>query len=73
MRLLHKTGLKPVCVECGSSRIFADACAKWDPDALRWVHLTSFEHGSCAHCRKETVLVWVPLATEEPEEIHETV
>jgi hypothetical protein len=41
----------PVCSECGSENVCADAAARWDADAQAWEVVNIFDKGhSCDHC-----------------------
>lgn len=44
---------KPVCRYCGSNDVYADATAKWDPEANDWAVMDIHESGLCGDCGEQ--------------------
>ena len=56
-----KTKEKPICTECGSEAVLADAWAEWDAEAQQWVLNNTFDHKFCAACDGECGVKWVEV------------
>lgn len=57
---------KPVCSECGSDDVKADAYAEWRVDLQEWQVQNTFDKGSvCEDCGGECRLNWVYADTGE--------
>ncbi|MBR0693633.1 hypothetical protein [Bradyrhizobium lablabi] len=55
---------KPVCDECGSDDVKADAYAEWCVESQTWEISATFEKGSvCESCGGECSLKWVYVDT----------
>ena len=55
---------KPVCAECGSDDVRADAYAEWNVDTQQWEVSATFDKGAvCETCGGECSLKWVTLPT----------
>ena len=51
---------KPVCSQCQSDDVVADAYAAWDNDAQEWTVANTFNKGAyCNACDGETRLDWI--------------
>lgn len=52
---------KPVCAECGSDEVSADAYARWCVETQQWEVSQTFDKGAvCENCSGECSLEWVP-------------
>lgn len=49
------TKTRPVCPECGSHEVRADAYAEWDPDAQEWTLCNTYETYFCADCETDDI------------------
>lgn len=57
---------KPVCSECRSDDVLADAYAAWEPAPQEWVVQNTFNKGAyCNKCDGETRLIDVELTGDE--------
>lgn len=57
---------KPVCRECGSDDVLADAYAEWHVGLQEWLVQNTFDKGSvCNACGGECRLKWVDAKTGE--------
>jgi hypothetical protein len=53
---------KPVCRECGSDDVRADAYAVWNVEAQEWEVSATFDKGSvCEKCGGECSLKWIEV------------
>lgn len=53
---------KPVCANCGSDDVKADAYADWNIETQRWEVANIFDKGSyCCTCDGECRLEWVEV------------
>lgn len=52
----------PVCRECGSTEVLADAYAAWNVSAQQWEIDNVFDKGAyCNRCDSEASLMWVAV------------
>ena len=52
----------PVCADCRSDSIYADAYAQWDTKKQIWDIANAFERTIfCNNCNRETDIEWVKL------------
>lgn len=56
---------KPVCTQCGSDDVLADAYAWWDVDKQEWALSNTFDNSYCEDCEGECSLEWVPADEDE--------
>lgn len=57
-----KKNKKPVCTECGSGRVLADAWAEWDEKEQDWVLRDVLEGNNfCENCEGECGIEWEEL------------
>lgn len=55
----------PVCAECGSDDVQADAFAVWDAENQSWeLGATFSENSYCQSCEAKCELEWVPVDEE---------
>jgi hypothetical protein len=53
---------KPVCPQCGSDDMVADACASWNSDTQEWELISTYDSTTCQSCDNETDSPdWVPV------------
>lgn len=58
--MADKGGNIPVCSECKSADVMADAYASWNREHGCWELDNTFDKGAyCNHCAGETSLKWV--------------
>lgn len=51
--------MKPLCSDCGSADVMADAYVEWNDDKQDWEVQNVFEKGAfCNDCGGETSLDW---------------
>lgn len=50
---------KPICAECGSDDVRADAYAAWSVETQQWEIVTTFDNSDCEECGGECSLKWV--------------
>ena len=57
---------KPVCRECGSDDVIADAFAAWDVETQQWKVTQAFEKGGCCEaCGEQDIRFdWVDIDDE---------
>jgi hypothetical protein len=60
---------KPVCAECGSDHVRADAYAVWDIENQQWQLSATFDKGSvCETCESDECRIeWVDVDQDEKE------
>ena len=58
-QIIKNTSVKPVCTECGSDDVLADAWAEWDAAAQEWVLRQTFDDYVCEVCGGECSVEWV--------------
>jgi hypothetical protein len=57
---MTKKKQKPVCGNCGSSDVLADAYASWNSETQDWELSNTFDKGAhCESCDGETSLDWI--------------
>ena len=50
---------KPVCTQCGSDDVKADAWAVWDYEEQEWVLDNAFDNNFCEFCEDSCKLNWI--------------
>jgi hypothetical protein len=55
----------PICTECGSADVRADAYAEWDAENQCWSLVTTFDNTDCENCGGECSIEWVNLDSEK--------
>jgi hypothetical protein len=55
---MAETFKTPVCDECGSQNIWADACAKFDPVTGEWWLSSVYDYTECNDCMNECRVEW---------------
>ena len=50
--------LKPVCDECESDEVLADASAEWDSEQREWVLASTYDNMTCQDCNDDCHIKW---------------
>lgn len=53
-----------VCETCGSTHVYRDAWAEWDPDKDEWVLAQSFDETFCVDCDGPTAVKMIEIDKE---------